>query len=98
VDALDETDERDGTRNKLIAELKRLSSAAQILVTSRHSTSDEEQFQPSAQIEIRAREADLVAYVEARMTEESRLSKHFRAEPSLAPLVLENVVKQAQGM
>ena len=98
LDALDETNERDGTRHGLIAELKKLSATAKILITSRYCTSDEEYFEPSSKIEIRALEADLVAYVEARMVEESRLTKHFKKEPGLAPLVLENVVKQAQGM
>lgn len=98
MDALDETNEKDGTRNKLIAELKKLSATTKILVTSRYCTSDEEHFEPSSKIEIRALEADLVAYVGARMAEESRLTKHFKSEPGLAPLVLENVVKQAQGM
>lgn len=98
LDALDETNERDGTRHELIAELKKLSATAKILITSRYCTSDEEYFEPSSKIEIRALEADLVAYVGARMVEESRLTKHFKKEPGLAPLVLENVVKQAQGM
>ncbi|KAE9382078.1 hypothetical protein N431DRAFT_317626, partial [Stipitochalara longipes BDJ] len=98
LDALDETNERDGTRHDLIAELKKLSASTKILITSRYCTSDEEYFEPSLKIEIRALEADLVAYVGARMVEESRLTKHFKKEPGLAPLVLESVVKQAQGI
>lgn len=104
LDALDEIDERSGDRSKLISELKNISELkslpriTKLLFTSRHSTSDEEQFNPSLQIEIRAPESDIVSYVEARMLGEHRLARHFKAEPTLAPLVLENVVKQAQGM
>lgn len=98
LDALDETDEKSGTRAQLIAELKILPSSTKILITSRHCTSDEELFDPSSSIEIRAPESDIATYVTARMSEESRLTKHFRSEPTLAPLVLENVVRQAQGM
>lgn len=97
LDALDETDEKN--RVKLISELKRLPENVKVLVTSRHCTSDEEYFEPSSRIEILAPNDDIITYVEARMVEDgSRLTKHFKTEPRLEHLVLQNVVKQAQGM
>jgi hypothetical protein len=101
LDALDETDEKNGNRVKLIAELKFLSKSknTKVLITSRHCVSDEESFDPSLRVEIVAPKDDIVTYVEARIAEDgSRLKKHFRNEPRLEPLVLENVVEKAQGM
>ena len=98
VDALDECNEINGTRNGLIAELLSLPPNANLLVTSRHVLSIEDKLNQSPPLEIRASDTDVRIYLEDRIQKESRLKRHVQADPNLRNSIVDTIVKKVQGM
>jgi hypothetical protein len=98
VDALDECNETNGTRSRLIAELLSLPPTAYLLVTSRHVLSIEDTLNQSSRLEIRASDTDVRIYLENRIQEKSRLKRHVQADPSLRNPIIDTIVEKVQGM
>lgn len=67
VDALDECDDTNGTRDTFTEELLALPAHVQILVTSRPIKNIEDEFSRSTHIEIRAQDDDIKNYVNLRV-------------------------------
>ena len=98
IDALDECSEENGTRKALLAELRKLQPAVNILLTSRHIPTIERLLQDAACIEIQASHKDIKNYVEERISSSDRLAKYVEKSPDLRNKVLENVSEKAKGM
>jgi hypothetical protein len=96
IDALDECLEIDGTRDAFLAEVRQLLPTACLLVTSRHIATIENDFQDAARIEIRARDGDMRAYIDARIQKEKRLKLCLHKNPDLR--LADIIVEKAQGM
>jgi hypothetical protein len=100
IDALDEYDEGDGTRDVLVSQLSDLVSLANshILVTSRWLTSIERCFEGCLRLEIRATDQDVTKYVEQRIEGSSRLQRNIKDNSKLKNEVVETIVERCQGM
>ena len=94
IDALDECLETN--RYTFLEEL--VKSGAQLMVTSRHLSSIEHDFQFSTRLELRASDEDVRKYVEARMISERRMARHVRGDPTLSTKIVETLVEGAKGM
>lgn len=98
VDALDESNESDGTRSGLIREILKLPPNSQLLCTSRHIPDIEQQFEGSACLEVRASDRDVEKYLVERIEQSARLKRHAIADPSLVEAITSNVVAKVDGM
>ena len=97
IDALDECNEADRTRRTLIQELGQTPGLA-ILYTSRYLGDIAQLLQGTAQLELRAVDADIARFVDYQITQESDLMGFCRRDPSLRNDLIEKIVKQADGM
>jgi len=98
VDALDECNETNGTRSSLIAELQRLPSTTNLLITSRHVPNIESELNQPRRLEIRASDMDVRTYLEDRIERESRLKRLVQEDPSLRNTIIDTIVEKVQGM
>jgi len=98
VDALDECSEVDGTRGRILAALRALTSTVNLLVTSRDLSSIAADFQETRHLEIYARDDDIRKYIESRVPGESRLAKHVDGHPMLLEEIVNRIVENVQGM
>jgi len=100
VDALDEYDEGDGTRDILTGELRGLVTLpnTHVLVTSRWLTNIERTFEGCLRLEIRATDQDVTKYVEKRIESSSRLQRRMQEDSRLKTEIVETVVERCQGM
>jgi hypothetical protein len=98
IDALDECDEINGSRSRLISDMNSLPSSTQLLCTSRFLPDLERQFESCPRIEIRASEGDVKTYLISRIEQESRLSRHVASDPSLKGKIVSTIVRKVEGM
>ncbi|KAN0073009.1 hypothetical protein V8E54_009123 [Elaphomyces granulatus] len=98
IDALDESNENSGVRDGFLAEIRKLQPSIYLLVTSRHITTIEREFENAARVEIRASDEDVRKYLEGRIERESRLKCHVKAHPALREEIVQMIVKKADGM
>ncbi|KAI9778250.1 MAG: hypothetical protein M1839_008274 [Geoglossum umbratile] len=98
IDALDECTDGDGTRGRFLAELRKLQPDIHLLVTSRHMTIPERDFEEAMRVEIRARDEDVEKHLESRIGRESRLTSYVKRDPSLRGTIISTIVKKARGM
>jgi len=98
VDALDECNESDGTRSKLIRELQRSPAHLHLLCTSRHFGDIEKSFTGASRLEIRASDTDVETYLLARISDESSLTEFCERDKTLERDIVEKVVEKADGM
>ena len=98
VDALDESSEVDGTRSSLKSDLYTAIPNAKFLFTSRRLNDIERQFHGFPSLEIRASDRDIVLYLSGQLENETRLTKHIKADDSLRTLILDTVVRRSDGM
>lgn len=98
IDALDECPESKGTRDSFLAEIRKLEQSTHLLVTSRHISSIEREFETASRLEIRATDEDVRRYVEGRINSEVRLKRHVKAAPDLESSITSTVVQKAKGM
>jgi hypothetical protein len=96
VDALDECSET--IREELIAKIRRLPTNLQLMCTSRHLRSIEDYFVDSLQLEIRASDADIAAYIRAHIQCSKRLKRHVKGELALGEDIVNTIVDKARGM
>jgi len=98
VDALDESNESNGVRDSFLAEIRNLQPSIHLLVTSRHISTIEREFESAARVEIQASNEDVRKYLEGRIERESRLRCHVKADPALQDRIINTIVEKAQGM
>jgi hypothetical protein len=98
VDALDECSESNGSRDSFLAEIRKLQPDIHLLVTSRHLTSIEHEFEKAARVEIRASDEDIRRYLESRTERERRLLRHVNTDQDLKEAIVSTIVENAKGM
>ena len=99
IDALDELPESNGTRARLIAEIRKLRPPVHLLVTSRHDASIEHIFdsENAACIEILARDEDIKRYLDSQI-QCGRLKRNVGNDTQLRDLITDTIVAGARGM
>jgi len=97
VDALDECQEKDGTRSQLLAKLRDLQRKADVrlMVTSRFIPDIENEFRLMPRLEIRASDADVERFVMGQMY---RLPKCVQRDNELQRFVQDKIVEAVDGM
>ncbi|MCJ1331727.1 hypothetical protein MMC10_008419 [Thelotrema lepadinum] len=101
IDALDESEEADGTRDKLMSHLVELqahNAGLRILITSRPKQVASAHFPNAALLELSANQLDIHTYISERLKTETTLQRHFEATPELEPKILKTVNSKCQGM
>jgi ankyrin repeat domain-containing protein 50 len=98
IDALDECPESKGTRDSFVAEIRKLQPIAHVMVTSRHISTIEREFEKAARVEIRASGEDVRRYLEGRIENEGRLIRLVKADLALQETILNTIVENAKGM
>jgi hypothetical protein len=84
VDALDECNENDGTRDCLLAELQKLQPTLHLLITSRpHVYNIEHMFEETASLDVLATNEDIKIYLNKRIQNEIKLKRIVKAYPDL---------------
>ena len=97
LDALDECAD-ESRRDTLLDQLRNLRPKVNLMVTSRYLDSIANILEGSAKVDIEASSEDLRKYVTGRIIRGSRLSRHARADETLAKDIEERVVNRADGM
>ena len=95
TDALDECLE--GNQRELVKTLQRLTHA-NLMFTSRPLALIEEIFEGIARLDISANTNDVEKYVNGRISENSRLSRHVKKEPALRANIINRIVNNVRGM
>lgn len=100
VDALDEYDEGDGSKDVLGEALLRISSLrnTHVLVTSRWISNIESLFEGCTRLEIKATNQDISGYLTRRIETSSRLRNRIKGDPTLKDLIVKTLVERSQGM
>jgi len=97
IDALDECSESDGIRG-LLPEVQKLLPDIYLLVTSRHIGNIERGFEGVNRLEIRASDADVKDYLNARIEQDPQLARHIKADPTLRYTILNTIIQKTNGM
>jgi len=97
IDALDECSDRDGTRSRLLAELRDLQREVdlRLMVTSRFIPDIENEFRSMPMLEVRATDADVKRFVRGQIY---RLSKCVQRDIELQGFVEDKIVDAVDGM
>ncbi|KAH6643577.1 hypothetical protein C7974DRAFT_985 [Boeremia exigua] len=97
IDALDECQGRDGTRNKLLSFCRDLQqqTVLRLMATSRHISDIVEKFDGTPQLEVRASDADVKRYVVGKI---DQLAKCIQRDDELQGLVQNKVAGAVDGM
>jgi hypothetical protein len=90
VDALDECADSGGVRTSLLAEIRKLPSRVHLLVTSRHSSAIEREFEKAGRLEIRASDHDIGRYLEGRIQTEHQLGRLVKTDPG--PVMIVSII------
>ena len=98
VDALDESNNIDGTRSGLKSDLHTAIPNASFIFTSRRLEDIEMHFSNFPSLEIRANDRDIRLYLSNQLENEARLAKHIKADESLRALMLDTIVRRSDGM
>jgi hypothetical protein len=98
IDALDECTEINYTRESFLAEIRKLQPTTHLLITSRHISTIEREFEMAAHVEIRASDEDVRRYLESRIETEGRLWRLIKADPALQANIVNTIVESAKGM
>jgi len=97
IDALDECYEADGTRKRLVEELRRTPDL-HVLYTSRFLGDIAQMLQSAVKLEVRATDEDITRFLDCRISQENDLMGFCEKDPSLYNDIIQKVVKQADGM
>jgi hypothetical protein len=98
VDALDECSEIDGTRTKLLTELRSFEGTVSLLITSRDLISIARDFRETKRLDIKASVRDLRRYVERQFSRKPRLAIHVDGDSSLREEIVEKIIEKVAGM
>lgn len=96
VDALDECP--DSARIAFLDELQKLSLQTRLLVTSRPNACLDRQFSDAALLEIRARDEDIKAYLEAWIDKQALWVGLVKKDPILRDAIVAAILRKADGM
>ena len=69
-----------------------------LLVTSRHISTIERDFEKAARVEILASDGDVRRYLEGRIKKESRLARNVKVDPALQENIINTIAEKAKGM
>ena len=98
IDALDECQATDGSRNKLLSEILNLQAktGAGLFITSRYLPEITKEFEGSTSLEIRASDEDVLRYIDGRISWllRSRISKY----QDLQNTIRKEILKAVDGM
>ncbi|KAI9860642.1 MAG: hypothetical protein M1813_006067 [Trichoglossum hirsutum] len=99
IDALDELQDNDGSRTRLITEIQKLQPTVHLMVTSRHDAGIERLFDPEnvACIEILASDRDIKRYLESQFWR-GRLKRNVGSDTQLRDVITDTIVANAEGM
>jgi nucleoside phosphorylase len=97
IDALDESRTQD-LRKVLISELRRLRPAVHLLVTSRPLRDIHDMLGDTCQIEILARNEDVMLYLESHLQGNENLHNLIEADPSLQDVIKAFITQSDDGM
>jgi hypothetical protein len=97
IDALDEHPEEDGSRQRLIEQLKTLQSAGSVrlMATARDIPKIMQAFHNSIQLEIRANDEDVRKYLTGQMF---RMPTCVKKNTELQNTIIESITKSTDGM
>ena len=97
VDALDECSLEDDIWKDFVGRLRGLNPAASLMVTARPAPSIVKFFDGATHIDILARDADLLAFIRARLGEPD-FRKHLEPDRVLEKQIEDTLVQKSQGM
>ena len=98
IDALDELSDSDNTRDNFISELRSIQDDVRLMITSRHVTTIEHEFENAGRIEILASDEDVKLYLKARIGQERRLSRQLKGDTDLEETIVKTIAENAKGM
>lgn len=98
IDALDECPKGAEARRAFLDELQFQQSTVNLLVTSRLIESIRDDIGADATLEISATNSDIERYLEGRINNDRRLSRHVDDDPALRELIIKTIIKNANGM
>ena len=98
IDALDECPTQNNRRGRFISEVLSLQPAVHLLLTSRPLHDIGEMLSGASHLEIRARDEDVMLYLQNQIQQKDQLQRHIRAEPSLLEDIIKSIVQSVQGM
>jgi adenylate kinase family enzyme len=98
IDALDEYLEKDGSRTKLLEQLRLLHHKVNLLVTSRHLAALDTEFEADAILEVRANDEDINRYLRFQIYHNRNLVAHVGRSPQLEDEIVTRISERAQGM
>jgi hypothetical protein len=98
IDALDECSRKNGTRDNLLSEIRKLQPFTYLLVTSRHISATEHGVEETGYLEICAHNEDIKQYIKHRVTNEPQLAHHVEKDPTLEDKIINTLAEKAQGM
>jgi hypothetical protein len=96
VDALDELSEN--TRDGLVRRLRSLQPTVNLLITSRKLGSIAEEFSDQPQLEIDAKNEDIITYIQARVSQDAKLYRAARRSPTLEADIKTQILEKSQKM
>lgn len=99
IDALDECTESGNTKKSIIDATKSLlSKEAHIMVTSRKLPRIESLCKEWLQVEIMAKDRDIIQYLEAHIEDEGELGNVIQEHPEKRDSIITTIVQKSQGM
>lgn len=99
VDALDECEDQNGTKGKLLEELKRLGPKAHTLYTSRYVGEElDAYFSSVPRINILASDDDVRKYLRTEVQTEKNLTRLSDEHEGLSETIVEGILNKAAGM
>lgn len=98
IDALDECPESNRNREIFLTEIRKLQPTIHLLITSRHISTIEREFENEVRVEIRASDRDIRRYLEGRIESEGRLVRLVKTDSALQATIANTIVENAKGM
>ncbi|KAH7156643.1 hypothetical protein EDB81DRAFT_867642 [Dactylonectria macrodidyma] len=98
VDALDEYVEKDGSRSILLQQFRLLRHKVNLLVTSRHASVAEGDFEVDATLRIRANDEDIERYLRFQIHHNRNLATCVQKFPELEDDMVTSISTSAHGM
>ncbi|KAH1401028.1 hypothetical protein KXW39_003916 [Aspergillus fumigatus] len=98
IDALDECTESEENALRFLSTVRSIGSNVRILCSSRFSTTFEAYFVSTKKVEIFARDEDIRMFLDSEISQQPRLSKHVRADPSLRAEIIDSITEDCRGM
>jgi hypothetical protein len=98
IDALDECPTQNRRRERFVTELQRLQPGVRLLFTSRPLHDVRAMMPFASDLEIRAKNEDVLLFLEGQILQEALLQRHIKNEPSLHSHILAAIVQSVDGM